>query len=254
VMKLARQIRSAERETTYHLLEEDFRKEREAAIIKDPHLAPADEETGKKEWVEAKSLLKGALQELVNSTIFLQGLVTHCPACGSRIWQELNHIKQKFECPGCGATAHSPAEGRWYYRLNSLVSKAVSEHGTVALINALAKAREQARTCFIYVPGLEFYKTSEDKAPATEGDAICIVDGKLWIGEVKSRVQDFTQDELEKLARDMRTLRGDVVFVYAQEGDQTKLNARCAPFFAAKGIQWVHLYPSGFTDQPAFHL
>jgi hypothetical protein len=76
----------------------------------------------------------------------------------------------------------------------------------------------------------------------------------LWIGEVKSRVRDFTDRELEKLAREVRSLRGDVAFVYAQEGDQTRLNTRCESFFAAKGIQWVHLYPSGRTDQPAYHL
>ena len=35
------------------------------------------------------------------------------------------------------------ANPTWYYRLNSLVSKAVSEHGTVALINALAEVRKR---------------------------------------------------------------------------------------------------------------
>ena len=66
------------------------------------------------------------------------------------------------------------------YRFNSLVSKAVSEHGTVALINALAEAREKdTKNSFIFSPGFAFYAHYDDKDPVSEVDAICLVDGKL---------------------------------------------------------------------------
>ena len=149
---------------------------------------------------------------------------------------------------------HSPVEATWYYRLNSLVSKAVSEHGTVPLINALAEARERARNSFIYSPGFTFYERYEDKDPATEVDAICLIDGKLWIGEVKSNVREFSEREMNKLVSGTKKFGGDKAFVYAQEGNQDTLSKRCKSFSGASGIEIVHLYPSGFVAQPAYHL
>jgi hypothetical protein len=69
----------------------------------------------------------------------------------------------------------------------------------VALISALARAREQARNSFIYSPGLELYQNYEDQNPAAEIDAICLVDGKIWVGEVKTNAAEFKPKEIEKL-------------------------------------------------------
>jgi hypothetical protein len=130
----------------------------------------------------------------------------------------------------------------------------VSDHGTVALINGLAKAREKASNSFIYSPGVTFYERYEDKGPATEVDAICLIDGELWIGEVKSNVREFSKREMKKLVSDTKKLGGDKAFVYAEEGDQECLGKRCQLFSASEGIEMVQLYPSGFAALPAYHL
>jgi rubrerythrin len=250
ITKYARNIRTSETDVTFRFLADDFKKERDEAIAQNPHLTPGDEQEAA---AQAESELKRTLQELVNAMILQQGIITHCRQCGSRIWRELGAIKQEFECPGCGATTHAPVEGRWHYRLNSLVSKAISEHGTVPLINALAKAREEARNSFIYSPGFQFYVRYEDKSPITEVDAICLVDGKLWIGEVKSNAREFSDRDMNKLISDAKALGADKAFVYAQEGNQNALNSQCKSFSAQSGIEIIHLYPSGFGTMPTYY-
>jgi predicted RNA-binding Zn-ribbon protein involved in translation (DUF1610 family) len=254
IVKFARSVRSSEAEITYRFLVEDFRKERAESVAENPHLAPKNEEEAKHSAEEAEGRLKHMLQGLVDSKIFQQGIVARCRQCGSRIWRELGSIKQQFECPGCGASVLSPVEPTWYYRLNSLVSKAISEHGTVALINALAAAREKARNSFIFNPGFVFYVHYDDKDPVSEVDAICLVDGELWTGEVKSNASEFTQSVMSKLIADGKKLGADKAFVFAQEGNQDALRRHCETSSAAGDIEIIHLCPSGFAAQPSYHV
>jgi hypothetical protein len=254
VARMARSLRSSEPETTYRFLVEDFRKERADSVALNPHLAPKDDCEAKRAAAEAEDRLKYVLQELVNSKIFLQGIIARCRQCGSRIWRQLGTIEQQFECPGCGSEVHSPVESTWYYRLNSLVSKAVSEHGTVALINALAEARKRARNSFIFSPGLTFYEHYDDKDPATEVDAICFVDGELWVGEIKSNAREFSATVMAKLASDAKRLGADKAFVFAQEGNQDALGRNCEASSRANCVEIIHLYPSRFEKQPAYHI
>jgi hypothetical protein len=254
IVKFARSLRSTEAEITYRFLVEDFRKERAESIAQNPHLAPANEDEAEHSAAEAEGRLKYMLQELVDSKIFQQGIVARCHQCGSRIWRELSLIKQQFECPGCGSNVRSPVEPTWYYRLNSLISKAVSEHGTVALINALAEAREKARNSFIFSPGFVFYAHYDDKDPVSEVDAICLVDGKLWIGEVKSNAREFSSTVMSKLVADAKKLGADKAFVFAQEGNQDALRQHCESLSATSDVEIIHLYPGGFAAQPAYHV
>jgi hypothetical protein len=120
---------------------------------------------------EAQGDLRRAMQEFVNAKIMRQGIVARCRHCGSGIWREISELEREFNCTGCGAIVRSPVEPTWYYRLNTLLRSAITEHGTVALIHVLAEAREQARHSFIYSPGLEFYESFEDTKPVTEIDA-----------------------------------------------------------------------------------
>jgi hypothetical protein len=253
-VKLARSVRSREFEITYRFLVEDFRKERAESVVQNPHLAPKNDDEAEHAAEEAEGRLKYMLQELVDSKIFQQGIVARCRQCGSRIWRELGSIKQQFECPGCGASVRSPVEPTWYYRLNSLVSKAVSEHGTVALINALAEAREKARSSFIFSPGFAFYAHYDDRDPVSEVDAICLVDGKLWIGEVKSNAREFSSDVMAKLVADAKKLDADKAFVFAQEGNQDALGRRCKALSASGDVEIIHLHPGGFASQPTYHV
>jgi hypothetical protein len=254
IVKFARSVRSREAEITYRFLVEDFKKECAESVAQNPHLAPKNEEEAKYSEAEAEGRLKHVLQELVDAKILQQGIVAHCRQCSFRIWRELGSIKQQFECPGCGANARSPVEPTWYYRLNSLVRKAVSEQGTVALINALAAAREKARNSFIFSPGFVFYAHYDDKDPVSEVDAICLVDGKLWIGEVKSNAREFSSTVMAKLVADAKKLGADNAFVFAQEGNQGALGRRCETLTASEHLEIIHLHPGDFAAQSVYHV
>jgi hypothetical protein len=124
----------------------------------------------------------------------------------------------------------------------------------VALIAALAQAREEARNSFIYSPGLEFYQDYEDKNPAAELDAICLVDGKVWVGEVKTNAAEFKPKEIEKLLREAKKLNADKAFVFALEGDQDALHRRCEEATKTSGTEIVHLHPSSWGLTPSYHI
>jgi hypothetical protein len=121
-------------------------------------------------------------------------------------------------------------------------------------IHALAEAREQARNSFIYSPGLEFYESFEDTKPVKEIDAICLVDGYLWIGEVKTNAGEFKPQEMEKLLREAKKLNVDKAFVYALEGNQEALHRRCEQLSAESAIPIVHLWPGSWALTPSFHI
>ena len=185
ITKLAQYVRVRENETTFQNLEQHLLRERAEFLAQHQEIASRRSMDSQAELKEAQGGLRRAMQEFVNAKIMRQGTIARCGHYGSRIWREISDLEREFNCTGCGAIVRTPVEPTWYYRLNTLVRSAINQHGTVALIHGLSEAREQARRSFIYSPGLEFYESFEDTKPIAEIDAICLVDGSLWIGEVR---------------------------------------------------------------------
>jgi hypothetical protein len=254
VTKLARIVRNREGETTFEKLLEDLLTERAEFLVHHQEIAGRRGSDPKMERQEAQRDLRRTLQEFANAKILMQGIVARCRQCGSRIWRETSTLEQEFNCAGCGATVQTPVEPTWYYRLNTLVRCAIAEHGTIPLINALSDVPEQARDSFIYSPGLEFYQRYEDRAAAVEIDAICLVDGLVWIGEVKTNTSEFKPQEIQKLLIEAQKMNADRVFLYASEGNQQALRPRCEQLSKGSQIPIVHLWPSSRATSPSFHI
>lgn len=85
--------------------------------------------------------------------------------------------------------------------MNSLVRNGIALHGCVPVTSALKYLRERARESFIYTHGVALFKDYGDSKPEAEIDLLCISNGKLVCGEVKSSASEFTREELAKLAR-----------------------------------------------------
>jgi hypothetical protein len=253
ITKLAQHVRVRENEVTFQFLERKLGEER--AEFRSEH--PSDEgETvnAEAESTQARADLRRAIQGFVDAKILRQGTNSRCRHCGSKIWQEISSLKQEFTCLGCGALVHTAVESTWFYRLNTLLRSGIAEHGTVALIAALAQAREKARNSFIYSPGLEFYQNYEDKTPTAELDAICLIDGQVWVGEVKTNAAEFKPKEIDKLLRESKKLNADKAFVFALEGDQDALRRRCEEVSKTSGIEIVHLHPGSWGSTPSYHI
>ena len=254
ILKLTQHIRSGRGETTFQFLKEDLLREREAFLKLNPEFGPQNERELREAEAESDHRLRTLLQEMTGAKILQQGIAARCRHCGSRNWRELSSLEQEFKCTGCGAPVHSEVEATWYYKLNALIRSAISEHGTVALISGLAKAREKARHSFVFSPGLSFYERREDQTPKMEIDAICLVDGEVWVGEVKSNAGEFKTHEITKLISNAKMLGAHKAFVFALEGDQDALGRHCRSASEIGGIEILQLYPSQFASRPTFYV
>jgi hypothetical protein len=254
IVKLTQHVRVRENETTFQRLEQHLLRERAEFLAQHQEIAGRRGLDPQAELKEAQGDLRRAMQGFVDAKIMRQGTVARCRHCGSRIWREISDLEREFNCTGCGAIVRTPVEPTWYYRLNTLVRSAINQHGTVALIHGLSEARERARHSFIYSPGLEFYENFEDTKPVAEIDAICLVDGSLWIGEVKTNAAEFKPKEMEKLLREAQKMNADKAFVYASEGNQEVLGRRCEEVSKASGIPVLHLQPGSWALTPSFHI
>jgi hypothetical protein len=129
-------------------------------------------------------------------------------------------LHQQTTCDGCHATIYAPVDATWRYRLNSLVRNGIALHGCLPVIAALYDLREKARDAFVYSPGLVLFRKWEDTEPQAEIDIVCICDGRLVCGEVKTSASEFTSDELKKLAGVALELKADTVVISAFRDEQ----------------------------------
>ena len=152
---------------------------------------------------------------LTDAGVLQQGVRVRCTNCGSRFWREIGTLQQRVKCEGCNFTVSVPVEPEWRYRLNSLVRNGIALHGCIAVISALHSLRKRARESFFYTHGVALYRNYDDELPEVEIDLLCISDGKLVCGEVKSSASEFTRDELGKLASVATDIRADQVAISA---------------------------------------
>lgn len=216
VIQLAREVRQREGDISFSQLDEIFQEQRERFIATNPNFRTAmSADEIERDRKEASAHLLDVLQTFTDAGVLQQGIRVRCTNCGSRLWRELGTLQQKVKCEGCNSTVSVPAEPPWYYRLNSLVRNGIALHGCIAVISALHSLREMARESFIYTHGVALYRNYEDESPEVEIDLLCISDGKLICGEVKSSASEFTREELAKLAGVAADIRADQVAISA---------------------------------------
>jgi hypothetical protein len=216
VIRQARELQLRREEISFAEMELAFQEQREEFMAANPGFRTATSlEEIEKAKRSANSRLMDVLQGLVDNGILQQGIQIRCANCGSRFWREIGNVQQKVKCDGCNATVAMPVESDWRYRLNSLIRNGIALHGCVPVICALRGLREEARDCFIYTHGVALFKDYDDPKPAAEMDLLCISDGKLVCGEVKSSASEFTREELAKLARIATAIRADEAAISA---------------------------------------
>jgi hypothetical protein len=256
VIRHARELQLRHEEISFSELESSFQKQRERFIAENPGFRSATStEEVEMDRKAAKGDLLGVVQSLTDSGVFLQGIRVRCTNCGSRFWREMGALQQKVRCDGCSATVAVPVESIWCYRLNSLIRNGIALHGCVPVISALRHLRESAKDSFIYTHGIGLFKDYGDRQPATEMDLLCISDGNLVCGEVKSSASEFTREELEKLARIAADIRADQAAISAFH-DPDRLMPKHAKVLAdlvPPGCSVIICGPSQWAFQPQPH-
>ena len=202
VIRQARELQLRQEEISFSELEATFLGQREQFIAANPGFrratTPAEIEEDRR---AATADLLRVLQSLTDGGVLQQGIRVRCLNCGSRFWREIGTLRQKLTCDGCNASVPVPVESDWRYRLNSLIRNGIALHGCVPVVSALRGLRERATESFIYTHGVALFKEYDDPKPAAEMDLLCISNGRLICGEVKSSASEFTGEELSKLAR-----------------------------------------------------
>jgi len=216
VIRHARELQLRQDEISFSELESAFHEQRERSMAANPGFRTTRSPVEMMEDRKAATAdLQRVLQELTDSGVLQQGVRIRCANCGSQLWREMGTLQQKVRCDGCNANVAVPVECVWRYRLNSLVRNGIALHGCVPVISALRDLREAARDSFIYTHGVALFKEYSDPKPEAEMDLLCISNGKLVCGEVKSSAAELTQEELGKLARIAADIRADQVAISA---------------------------------------
>lgn len=167
------------------------------------------------EWLH----LDWHIQSFIESNILRVGVTSKCERCGYRDWYHISEIRQTITCNGCGNTFPVHVrDDKWHYRLNSLVRAGVGEHGSIPVILTLGKLLRESRKSFIFVPSLDLYENL-DAEKWGDLDLVCIQDGKLVIGEVKSSVSLFDLDDVGKMDFVARSIVPDVLIFSVERGD-----------------------------------
>lgn len=159
----------------------------------------------------AKNDIKDNISGLIEQNILLAGIKPRCPRCGYRIWYHINETQQHIDCKGCGHIFSLDGEERWSYKLNSLVRSAFSLHGTIPVLLALGQLQHDARSSFIFFPGIELISKDEEEKIDNEIDLICIKDGKFIIGEIKQTIGLFCPEDFKRMEKVAKLIKPDKV-------------------------------------------
>jgi hypothetical protein len=197
----------------------------ERFIVQNPQRVNNDEGIIK-EW---QKNLEGSLQSLCSSGIFAQGYQWSCKKCGHKNWVSVDRLTLTLECNVCRNKTQVPVNFDWSFYLNEFFSASIREHGILPVIWALGMINRQSKDSFFFSPQLDLfasYPESKKSKPSEEVDLVCISDGKLIIGEVKSSVRDFNDKEVTKLINLAKALHPDTIFIACFEKNSNELNTK----------------------------
>jgi hypothetical protein len=135
------------------------------------------------------------IDELLRKGIILRGLIFKCKFCRNSDWFAIGQVGQQFDCRRCGRSQYMTRENwfgadadkyeaSFYYKLDEIVFQGLRNDMDTPLL-ALAAIQERCEESFLFAPEMWFFE-GEDQKPWMEADLLCIPDGILTLGEVKS--------------------------------------------------------------------
>ena len=174
--------------------------------------------------------LTNSLDALCREDVFHQGHNWTCRHCAYRNWTALDSLRMTLECQVCHHEHHTSSNLKFDFRLNEFLATCLREHDTSSVIWALGRLQRQARaSSFIFAPQTElFRKWPEDQNEEAdrEIDILCVIDGKVVVGEVKASLAEIDTKELDDLIAVAGEVRADIVVIGAIEGEAGNLYAK----------------------------
>lgn len=171
--------------------------------------------------VQAEEEVREEMDDLIELGILRMGFYLRCPSCGFTEWRAVDETSQSLNCKGCNDGFTLSSQHRWSYRLNSLVQAGIAKHGLVPVVRALSNLSQRARHFFAFYPSLDVFSPGR-KNSFTDIDLICVVDGKLILGECKESSSGFKTKDFDNMLKVAKALRPAEVFFCAFSGTQTQ--------------------------------
>ncbi len=212
-------LRSPRHTVQLKVLLDEWREELSAAIDADNNLKSRKVEL----LAEADSELKSSLDSLTRLGVFHQGYDWHCPHCGYRNWNAIDSLRAALACQVCHQERHIPVDLVLDFRLNEFFATCLREHDTLTMIWALGQLQRDAKASFIFTPQIDLFRKYPESRASTndrELDLLCVVDGKVIIGEVKTSLSEIDSAEVDSLVELANELKPDIVIVAAMMGDR----------------------------------
>jgi len=174
--------------------------------------------------------LADALKGLCVDGIFHQGYSWVCGRCAYRNWIALDALRVTLECQVCRNVHGTPVDLKFDFRFNEFLASCLREHDTLSVVWALGDLQESDRpSSFIFAPQTELFRNwpeEQDNRANQEIDILCVIDGKVMIGEVKASIGEINDRDLGALASLAGELRADGVLLGALKADQRSLKTK----------------------------
>jgi len=155
-----------------------------------------DEKQGALHLQIAEESFETSVRSLCAHSILTQGHQWTCRRCAHKNWNSIDDISHTLKCEVCRVEFQIDPDFRWDFHLNEFLARGIREHGHLALVWAIGALLRDTRDSFLFSPPLALYLANQEKARPESGaelDILCVRDGRLAIGEVKSSERDFTK-------------------------------------------------------------
>lgn len=164
--------------------------------LKEKQIELKDNEVNSLNEVNLDLGLKATLERLCSYQVFFKGFNLKCKTCSSTFWYHINDIAENVKCKGCLNEFTVPVESKFYYKLNDLIKNNMFHtkdlrDGNLTVVRTLIWLKSESKIDFTYLPQVDIIKNYPNSKPYTDLDIVCIVDGKLFIGEAKHTSSAF---------------------------------------------------------------
>ena len=218
VLQEARKVRLSRRYLSFDDLECKFETFRNSYWKENEYAIP------KEQWDEREKLsLQESIQYLVSKRILHQGIEWPCENCTNKNWLSIDNLTQKMACDVCGHLQAAPVSFSWQFQLDGFIHNGLREHGLLPCVWSLVNLNSQAKSSFYFCESVQlFYDQAayEESNPSAEIDLITVVDGLVYLCEVKSSSRGFSVEKFIEIAK---RIRPDVALLAVMENPTSTL-------------------------------
>lgn len=132
----------------------------------------------------ADELPKSAIT-LLTKKLLERGFQLHCKFCSFTSWYPVQNVGQTFECTRCNQVQIYDSNPLWLYKLPEVIFQGFEDHMEVPLL-ALAYLQSRCSRLFEWEPDSNLYWVENEKEKHQNLDILCLIDGKIYLGEAKS--------------------------------------------------------------------